>query len=376
MHAEIIESLSSIDSTDWNRIAGPVNPFIQYEFLIALERNACLEQYGWYTQHCVLYDHKQLVAAMPMYLKDNSYGEMVFDWAWADAYHRSGISYYPKLVSAIPYTPATGPRILVAADNDHSECAKQLIEFAIEHAESIKVSSMHWLFTDKRDTEFLQAQDYSMRLGCQFHWQNNSYQDFTDFLSRLSSSKRKKIKRERRQVKEQGIDIQIHHGDEMDEALWATYHNFYTDTFARKSGMATLSLDFFQEIGQSMPNNIVIVFAKLQQRYVACAFNLRDQFTLYGRHWGCNEDFHSLHFEACYYQGLEYCIEHGLQRFEPGAQGEHKISRGFLPTHTWSAHWIADPEFKKVIKNYTAQEQHGMKDYINSLRDHSPYKLS
>ena len=376
MHAEIIESLSEINPADWNRIAGSSSPFIQHEFLIALERNACLDPYGWYSQHCVLYDGDQLVAMMPMYVKDNSYGEFVFDWAWADAYQRSGLAYYPKLVTAIPYTPATGPRILVADEKKYPEYAKALTERAIKHAESINASSLHWLFTDKRDTDFLRAQGHSLRLGCQFQWQNQSYKNFDDFLSHLSSSKRKKIKRERRQVSDQDIDITIHHGDEMNDELWTTYHNFYINTFERKSGMATLSLDFFKELGQTMPRNVVIVFAKFQQRYVASAFNLRDQTALYGRHWGCSQDFHSLHFEACYYQGLEYCIDNGLHRFEPGAQGEHKISRGFLPTATWSAHWIAHPEFSQVVKNYTEHEQLGMQEYIAGLTEHSPYKLS
>ncbi len=376
MRTEIVEKLSTIEPADWNRVAGPINPFIQYEFLIALERNRCLDEFGWYSQHIVLYDDQdQLVAAMPMYLKDNSYGELVFDWAWADAYHRSGIPYYPKLVTAIPYTPATGPRILVEESHHYDEYAKQLTDSAIKHAESIKASSLHWLFTNKRDTDFLKSQGLSMRLGCQFHWQNLPYENFDDFLSHLSSSKRKKIKRERRQVKEQGIEIEVRHGDEMNEALWAIYHNFYSSTFAKKSGMATLSRDFFEEIGQSMPRNVVVVFAKHQNQYVASAFNMRDQSTLYGRHWGCSEEFHSLHFEACYYQGLDYCIEHGLNSFEPGAQGEHKISRGFLPTDTWSAHWISHPEFNQVIKNFTDQEQQGMQDYIDSLCDHSPFKL-
>ncbi|VAW98285.1 FIG110192: hypothetical protein [hydrothermal vent metagenome] len=376
MRAEIIEKLSTINLIDWNRVAGPTNPFIQYEFLIALENNRCLDEYGWHSRHIVLYDDDdQLVAAMPMYLKDNSYGELVFDWAWADAYHRAGIPYYPKLVTAIPYTPATGPRILVDENQDYETCAKQLTHFAIKHAESINASSLHWLFTNKRDTDFLRSQGHPMRLGCQFHWQNLPYENFDDFLSHMSSSKRKKIKRERRQVKEQGIEIEIRHGDEMDDSLWKIYHDFYTSTFDKKSGMATLSRDFFQELGETMPRNVVIVFAKYQNQYIASAFNLRDQTTLYGRHWGCSEEFHSLHFEACYYQGLDYCIQHGLQRFEPGAQGEHKISRGFLPSDTWSAHWIAHPEFNQVIQNYTQQEQQGMQHYIDSLCDHSPFKL-
>ena len=374
MHTEIIENISAIDSEKWNQLAGSNNPFIQYQFLSALEQNSCLHDYGWYPQHIVLYDNDHIIAAMPLYLKDNSYGELVFDWAWADAYQRADIPYYPKLVTAIPYTPATGPRLLVAPEQDYAICAKQLTDAAITHAEKISASTMHWLFTDQRDSNFLEQQNYAMRLGCQFHWQNKNYTNFDDFLSQLTSSKRKKIKRERRQVKDQNVQLEIMHGDDMTDELWEIYHNFYTSTFDRKSGMPTLQLDFFKEIGETMPKNIVIVFAKHEGKYVASAFNMRDQTTLYGRHWGCNTEFHSLHFEACYYQGLDYCIEHKLTSFEPGAQGEHKISRGFLPTATWSAHWVAHPEFAGAINQFAERERVGMEHYIESLMEHSPYK--
>lgn len=377
MRTEIIENISTIGSEKWNRLAGPDNPFIQYEFLSALEKNRCLHDYGWYPQHIVLYDghnSDDLIAATPLYIKDNAYGELVFDQAWSDAYYRAGIPYYPKLVTAIPYTPATGPRLLVAPNQDYSSCAKQLTAAAIEHAEQINASSMHWLFSDQRDSDFLKQQGYAMRLGCQFHWQNNGYTGFDDFLSHLTSSKRKKIKRERRQVLEQNVQLEIRHANEMNDELWEIYHGFYTDTFDRKSGMPTLQLDFFKEIGETMPSNIVIVFAMHVGKYVASAFNLRDRTTLYGRHWGCNSEFHSLHFEACYYQGLDYCIEHKLSSFEPGAQGEHKISRGFLPTATWSAHWIAHPEFATAISQFVEREQIGMQRYLQSLMEHSPYK--
>ena len=374
MQTKILESIGEIGSENWNRLAGPNNPFIQFEFLSSLEKNQCLHDFGWYPQHIALYDDNVLVAATPLYIKDNSYGELVFDWAWADAYLRSGIPYYPKLVTAIPYTPVTGPRLLIDGDQDYAKCAKHLTNAVIKHAEQLNGSSMHWLFTDQRDTAFLEKNDYAMRLGCQFHWQNNNYTNFDHFLSYLTSSKRKKIKRERRYVVEQDVQLEIRHGNDMTDELWQIFHGFYTSTFDKKSGMPTLQLDFFKEIGETMPMNIVIVFAKHDGKYVASAFNMRDQSTLYGRHWGCNAEFHSLHFEACYYQGLDYCIANKLSTFEPGAQGEHKISRGFLPTATWSAHWIAHPEFAGVIKQFVDRERIGMEHYINSLMDHSPYK--
>ena len=374
MHTEIIDSLSGIKPDLWRRLTGSGNPFIQYEFLSALETNHCLQEYGWYPQHVVLYNDNELVAATPLYIKDNSYGELVFDWAWADAYHRAGLPYYPKLVTAIPYTPVTGPRLLVDESYDYNVCATKMSEAILEHAQRIQASTMHWLFTDQQDTQFLSQQGHAIRLGCQFHWHNQEYESFDHFLAQLTSSKRKKIKRERRHVAEQQIELEIRDGMTMTDELWQIYHDFYVSTFDRKSGMPTLQLDFFKEIGATMPENIVVVFAKHQGKYVASAFNMRDRSTLYGRHWGCLQQFHSLHFEACYYQGLEYCIQHKLSRFEPGAQGEHKISRGFLPTATWSAHWVAHPEFASAINQFVERERIGMQHYIEALNDHSPFR--
>ena len=311
-----------------------------------------------------------------MYLKDNSYGELVFDWSWADAYQRSGLAYYPKLVVAIPYTPATGQRLLVHPDSDYAIVAQAMITAATEHARNLKVSSLHWLFTNEQDTTlFKQQSEYMLRLGCQFHWHNQNYQSFEDYLSHFSSKKRKKIRQERRRVKDQGISLDVLHGDEADAKQWEIYHRFYNSTFDRKYGYATFSQEFFQEIAETMPRNIVLVLAKHQDEYVAGAFNVRGTQTLYGRHWGCSQEFHSLHFEACYYQGLEYCINNGMQRFEPGAQGEHKIARGFLPAKTWSAHWIADERFKAPIEQFVNHELKGMEHYIAELQEHSPFKI-
>jgi len=374
MRIDFINKISSIASPDWNRLAGDDNPFVQHQFLSALERNHCLEKYGWYPQHVCLFEQDKLIAAMPMYIKDNSYGELVFDWSWADAYHRQGLPYYPKLVTAIPYTPATGPRLLVHPDYDYSTYATQLIQAAIRLAEDQRMSSVHWLFTNRQDTELLNSSGMMLRLGCQFHWHNQSYESFDHYLEAFSSQKRKQIRRERKRVKEQHIELEIRHGTDMNENLWETYHRFYCSTFERKSGMPTLSLAFFSELGQTMAKNVVLVMAKHAGEYVASAFNLAGKTTLYGRHWGCHGHFDNLHFEACYYQGLEYCIDHQLARFEPGAQGEHKISRGFLPAPTWSAHWIADSGFAPAIKQFCEREQYGMQHYIKSLATHSPFK--
>lgn len=378
MRSTILSQISDVTAEQWNRLVGDDNPFIQHAFLHTLEEHQCVGQtYGWIPQHIAIFnDENELIGAAPMYLKDNSYGELVFDWSWADAYHRSGLRYYPKLVTAIPYTPATGPRLLVAANEDQLAIRQRLIEAAISLAEQHQLSSMHWLFTNKTDTDVLKASGLALRLGCQFHWHNQGYKNFDDFLQALSAAKRKMIKRERRRVQEQNIELEVLHGDEMSEQQWHIFHRFYESTFERKSGMPTLSLPFFMTLAERMPRNMVIVLARHQREYVAGAFNMRSRHTLYGRHWGCSEEYHSLHFEACYYQGLDYCINNQLQSFEPGAQGEHKISRGFLPTPTWSAHWIAHPEFKKIIGNYCRQEQQGMEHYITELNEHSPYKKS
>ncbi|MFO8023585.1 GNAT family N-acetyltransferase [Thiohalophilus sp.] len=378
MTTRILESLAEVSAEHWNALSDGRFPFVRYEFLRALERhNAVGELYGWYPQYLLIEENGVPVAATPMYIKDNSYGEFVFDWAWADAWHRAGLHYYPKLVVAMPYTPATGPRLLVHPDKDFDTYAALLIEAATAHAQQAGMSSLHWLFTDERDTQrFRNDPRYLMRLGCQFHWQNHAYRDFDDYLSHFTQQKRKKIKRERRMVQEQGIEIEIRHGDEMEPEHWDIYHRFYRNTFERKSGIPTLSQSFFMEIGQTMPRNVVVVMARYQGEYVAAAFNVCGHDTLYGRHWGCNRDFHSLHFEACYYQGLDYCIEHGLQRFEPGAQGEHKISRGFLPAPTWSAHWIAHEGFREGLTRYLDHEREAVEDYMQELDTHSPFKRS
>ena len=375
MDISIHTSLEDIPAEHWNALVDVDNPFARHEFLIALERHQAVgEKFGWLPQYITAYKNDDLLGAVPMYLKDNSYGEFVFDWDWADAWQRSGLEYYPKLVVAIPYTPATGRRLLLRNEKDE-QTADALIDAATTHAQHLNLSSLHWLFTDKTDTQrFQQHPDYRLRLACQFHWQNQDYKNFDDYLSCLTSKKRKLIKRERRQVRDQNINLEILHGHEVSDEQWQIFHAFYCSTFDKKSGYATLSLSFFQELSKTMPDNIVLVMAKHQGEYVASAFNIRGKNVLYGRHWGCSEDFHSLHFEACYYQGLDYCITHRLQRFEPGAQGEHKISRGFLPTPTWSAHWIAHPQFRQAIKQFLQRETIDMQHYIKELAQHSPFK--
>lgn len=375
MQLRIVDHLDAIPAADWNALSDGRNPFLAHEFLSALEHHDCVgERYGWLPRHLAVYDRDRLVGAAPLYLKDNSYGELVFDWAWADAYQRAGLRYYPKAVVAIPYTPATGPRLLVHPEADAVRVSDVLIEGALELCRELQLSSLHWLFTNAADTERLQARGLLLRRGVQFHWHNPGYRDFQDFLDTFTAEKRKKLKRERRRVFEQDIELRVVHGHEASDEEWRSAHGFYASTFDRKSGMATLCLDFFREIGRTMGERVVLVFAYAGKQPVACAINLRGPDALYGRHWGCSAEYHSLHFEACYYQGIDYCIRYGLKLFEPGAQGEHKITRGFVPTATWSAHWIADERFRTAIADYVQREARAVCDYADTLNEHVPYR--
>jgi predicted N-acyltransferase len=372
----IQDSLDTLDAHEWNRLAGNSEPFLSHEFLAALERQGCVgEALGWHPRHLFVRDARGiLIGAMPMYVKTNSYGEFVFDWSWAFAYERYGLDYYPKLVVSIPYTPVRGPRLLVHPDANARLIRDLLIQQAIGLADTHKFTGVHWLFTLDADTRRLQDHGLMLRLGVQYHWHNNGYRDFDHFLEGFQSRKRKKARRERMRVAEQGIHMRIVHGDEADDALWRTVHRFYRNTFDRKWGIATLNLNFFREIGRTMGERVVLVVAEYEDRPVACAVNFRSGDSLYGRFWGCEQSFHSLHFEACYYQGIDYCIRHGLQRFEPGAQGEHKISRGFLPVYTWSAHWIAHDRFRSLLADFCRREQTAMEKEYQVLWALSPFR--
>jgi len=366
-------SISEIGSQEWNHLAGLSNPFIRYEFLAALETHHCVgEEYGWFPYHLsVRNSDKQLLGACPLYIKTNSYGEFVFDWSWASAYERAGLNYYPKMICSSPYNPVTGPRLLANDSYVKSIMVQQIIKIA----DKLNMSGMHWLFTNEEDTQLCREQDLQLRLGCQYHWKNHNYSNFDEFLSTFVSRKRKKVKRERRMVQEQNIHIEIIHGNEASEEQITSAHKFYESTFDRKSGFPTLSEGLFQEICRTMAEHIVFMFAAHEKEYIACAITLKSDDTLYGRFWGCKQEFHSLHFETCFYQGIDYCINNKLQTFEPGAQGEHKITRGFLPTKTWSAHWIKDSQFQQAVYKFCQQEQVAMHEQCEELLSLSPYKL-
>jgi len=366
----IIESLKDIPAEQWNALAGDINPFIQYEFLLAFETGQCLTSYGWHPRYFLIHDNEsnELIGAMPAYEKHNSYGEFVFDWAWADAYQRSGLNYYPKLIISIPYSPCQGPRVL--ARNNNEDIKSTLIKFALDFSEKNNYSSTHWLFNLHDDFNVLKKHTNLQRFDYQFHWENHNYSNFDDFLAQLTAKKRKNIRQERRKVSDQNIQIKTFNGGELSEDQWKKIYYFYQITFMKKSGTATLSLDFFKAIAKQL----LIIFAYNNEEEVAGAICILGKDTLYGRHWGCFEEYDSLHFEVCYYTGIEYCIKHGIKTFEPGAQGEHKISRGFLPVKTWSAHWVAHPEFNRVLQQHLQKESRALEEYGKTLIAASPFK--
>ncbi len=366
-------SISEIDSDAWNQLAGTSSPFIRYEFLRALENHQCVgKNFGWLPHHIAIYDHThKIVGLCPLYIKYNSYGEFVFDWSWASAYEQAGINYYPKMVCSVPYNPVSGARLLSKDLNIKHVMVKQIIK----EAKRLNMSGMHWLFTNKEDTSVCESNNLMLRLGCQYHWHNHDYNDFEHFLSTFVSRKRKKVKRERRMVNEQNIRIEIVHGNEASEQIIDKASDYYERTFDQKYGIPTLNQKFFREICSTMGHQVVFFVASLNQETIACAICLRSDDTLYGRFWGCEKEFHSLHFETCFYQGIDYCIAHKLKSFEPGAQGEHKITRGFLPTKTWSAHWIADSQFQPVLHSFCQREQQAMRDQCDELYSLSPYRM-
>lgn len=374
MEIKIGQAMSDIDKEQWNALLIDNNPFIKYEFLYALENCQCAaEKFGWIARHIAIYEDNQLIGAMPLYEKHNSYGEFVFDQAWSDAYHRHGLEYFPKLVSCIPYTPIQGQRLLSLAGQEE-KIYPILIKTVKEITQQYHYSGFHCLFPMQAEQQFLQEHQLYTRYDCQFHWHNRDYKDFDEFLSVLSSRKRKNIRKERNSIKQKGITFRVLDGVTSTEKDWQDFNRFYQSTFDEKWGMATLNLDFFQAIAKSLAEQVVLILADDESHCVAGALMYKSDTTLYGRFWGCRESIEYLHFEACYYQGIEYCIRHGLTKFEPGAQGEHKIARGFIPTLTKSSHFLSEPHFKDSIEQFILHEQEAVINYMTKLNQHLPYK--
>jgi predicted N-acyltransferase len=379
LRVSVTHSLSEVPAVDWDILGDTSYPFTRHAFLYGLELHDCLEPFGWYPVYFLVHREQQLIAATPCYIKTNSYGELVFDHAWVNAYQRSGLDYYPKLVTAIPYTPATGDRFLTDRTRINKESDRQQLRDLMCKAikgfcEEQKMSSWHILFAEKPILDGLSGQELLMRNDVQFHWNNDNYQDFDDFLARLSSRKRKNIKRERRGVAAEGLDISMQPGGSFDVDEWNRIHDLYAGIYRRKHGTATLTPGFFAHLGEHMPDKVLVATARSQGHIVAASLFFRSDTHLYGRVWGCDQYFRHLHFECCYYQGIDYCIDEKLTCFDPGAQGEHKLSRGFLPTRTWSAHWIAHPQFREAIEQFLDQERRYVDSYREDLLDHSPFK--
>jgi uncharacterized protein len=368
----IVDSIASVPAQQWNALETSGNPFVRHEFLLTLERTGCVGGgTGWTPCHLLLQTASgEIEAALPLYSKRDSWGEFVFDWSWARAYQQAGLSYYPKLISMPPFTPATGPRLLAKTQDARTRLSAALIEYA----RAQRVSSAHLLFVTDTDRAALGSHDYLWRKDCQFHWHNRDYPSFDAFLATFRSEKRKKALRERRRVQENGISFRTWPGEKMDARLWEIVFGFSAGTFAVHGHEHYLNVDFFRAVSAALPGAVVVKLAEFEGTPIATAIFFRGGDTLYGRYWGAAAEFHSLHFETCYYQGIEYCIEQGLRRFEPGTQGEHKVPRGFEPTQTWSAHWIADPRFRRAIDSYLDQERTAVDEYMRQVQEHVPFK--
>ena len=368
------ESIDAIDAADWDRLAATDNPFVSHAFLAGLERTGCIRAaFGWRARHLTLHDGDALVGAMPLYVKANSHGEYVFDWAWADAWERAGGDYYPKFLCAVPYSPVTGPRLLAGAGPDAAARRAALARALRELTDRIGLSSAHVDFlveeeTDAFDEEWLARSDW------QFQWRNpGDWRDFQDYLDALTHKRRNAVRHERAQVVATGLDCEFRDGGSLRDDEWRTLHHLYTHTFDEKGNTPTLTLDFFLDLAAAFPTHSHVALARRAGRIVAGALFLSGRDTLYGRYWGAFEQIPGLHFELCYYQGIEHCLRRGLQRFEPGAQGMHKLARGFLPTRTHSRHYIADTGFRAAIRASLRREAALQESHGRELFAHSPF---
>jgi len=375
---DVLASVAEVPEGTWESLRRDAYPFLRHDFLLGLEDARCTTaEAGWTPSHLHLRDGSTSLAIVPAWRKSHSYGEYVFDWAWADAWRRMGLTYYPKLLTAAPFTPATGPRLLHAAGLEASHLWHLLQEQMPDLCRRLECSSWHVLFPRADDAQTLADAGLHTRHQVQFHWYNRAYGDFDDFLDTFASRKRKALRRERRRVVEQGLNLSMRDGTELTEEDWLTFHRFYQMTYAKRSGHGGyLTREFFLEVAPRLGEQVVMAIAREEGsgRAVAGALYFRDAETLYGRYWGCIREYDCLHFEACYYQGIDYCIRKGLKRFDPGAQGEHKIQRGFEPTTTLSCHWIAQPELDPAIGDFTRREQEHVARYREEAASLLPFK--
>ncbi|GLQ95434.1 GNAT family N-acetyltransferase [Dyella acidisoli] len=370
LEARFHDSIDDIPASAWDALRPDDNPFLSHAFLAGLERTGCIRpDWGWQPHHLGLYRNGTLVAAAPLYLKGNSHGEFVFDWSWASAWERAGGQYYPKLLNAVPYSPITGSRLLVGA---HPELREVLVDAMQQQAQRLQLSSVHANFLAEEDLPAFDS-DWMARSDVQFHWHNQGYADFEAFLAALNHKKRKNIRHERKHVAAHGLRIEMVGGAELNMRHWRRVHALYASTFDAKGNHAALTEAFFQYLRKELGNAVQLALAWQNDDIVAMALMLRSATTLYGRYWGASVDVPNLHFELCYYQGIEYAITHGLQRFEPGAQGEHKLARGFLPVRTHSRHYLLHEGFRSAVRRALAHERESMDAYADDLLDHTPY---
>ena len=380
MHCKFYSSISDIPPALWIDLFDSENPFVQHAFLLALEESGCVSpEKGWQAQHMMLMEEDKPLAVMPMYAKNNSYGEFVFDWGWAEAYERHGLNNYPKLITAIPFSPVAGPRVGVSSTADPGAVFAALLDALHQLAEMHHYSSWHLLFPGQRlQAALLELKDegaFLHREAVQFHWYNRDYSGFDDFLATLRSSRRKNLKRERRKVVEQGITMQRKGGAEISDEEWQGFFDCYMSTYRKRSGHdGYLNRDFFDRLRATMAAQIMLVVARHADVIVACSLFLFDSRRLYGRYWGALQEFSCLHFETCFYQGIEFCIEQGLQEFDPGTQGEHKLMRGFEPVKSASYHWIADKRFRLAIADFLNHEKRSTDQYKVQAETYLPYR--
>jgi hypothetical protein len=367
---EICDSLAGVPPQQWDHLTSD-HPALRHAFLHALHETGCATPAtGWTPRYLLLRRSRELAAAMPLYLKTHSYGEYVFDWAWADAYHRHRLPYYPKLVCAVPFTPVTGPRLLASNADDRA----QLLRAALALARNEQRSSLHILFPDEPEAQEIADEGLMLRRTVQFHWVNQGYRDFDDFLGAMNHEKRKNIRQERRKLRETGVRFEHRQGGEASPGDWAFFYDCYRRTYRQHGGSPYLTRAFFQRIGETMPREVLLMIGYVEDAPVCASIHLVGGGRLYGRYWGAQRFVPGLHFEACYYQAIDYCIAHGIETFEGGAQGEHKLARGLEPVATFSNHWLAHPAFAHAVEDFLVRESKGVEAYLDELSERAPFK--
>ncbi len=378
LNLHFVDSIEAIGGDGWNGLTGIENPFMRYEFLHALEKTGCTSKAtGWQPHHVAVYEgDSHLIAVMPLYLKTNSWGEYVFDWSWANAYQSYGFDYYPKFVTAAPFTPSYGRRLFIESDRDRAVVSKFIIEKIQEKALILGASSWHVLFPEKEEHELLSQLETQPRIATQFHWYNKGYQSFDDFLDALNSRKRKAVRKERRSVAEQGISFAVTEGADITDQQWADFYLYYQTTYLARGMQGYLKRGFFKTLAQTMPEQLFLVNAIKDSKEIAAALFFKNREKLFGRYWGCRQELQFLHFETCYYQGIDYAIKHGQRSFDSGAQGEHKIQRGFEPITTYSNHWIANEGFSEAITNFLKEERPHILAYQQDAASLLPFRQS